>query len=94
MTDRSPALGWPRRLVGIGLVLVAVFMALAQLMVLIDPTAKLADDADPFGPAASTSDARVWLVVSVVLGAIGLGLALWNRKPVSAHRPAAERPAR
>jgi hypothetical protein len=69
-------MGWPRRLLGISLLAFAALLALVELLALLDPAgAQLADDSNPFGPPPSTSSILLWLLLSLVLAALGLWLA-------------------
>jgi peptidoglycan/LPS O-acetylase OafA/YrhL len=73
-------MGWPRRLLGIALLAVAAVLAMAALMALLDPTSKMADDADPFGAPIPASSALLGLLLSLVLAALGFWLTFRTKR--------------
>ena len=76
-----PTAGWPRRLLGIALLTLAAVLAMVELIALLDPAGtQLADDGNPFGPPPSTSSTLPWLLLSLVLAALGLWLALRTKR--------------
>jgi len=87
-------MSWPRRVIGIGLVTVAAVVVMGALLALIDPSIKLSDDGDPFGPAPLVASTLISLAAGFLLAAAGLWLTLASRRPIDAGDGAGARAIR